>query len=193
MEELLAMPLVERKAAGIHHAYSLAGVPFPWRTEQAHTMMIGSTGTGKTTQMRALIAQMRKRRDRAVVFDLTGAYVEAFYNPETDTILNPMDERCPSWSVFAEAKNHADFTGIAAALLPADGGGAEPFWMLAARTLFVETCMRLIKLGKATNQFPRELYFFKAPIESNKMIVIYDGGRDVEVPRHPPATWHQGR
>ena len=152
MDEVLAMPLVERKAAGIHHAYSLAGVPFPWRTEQAHTMMIGSTGTGKTTQMRALIAQMRKRRDRAVVFDLTGAYVEAFYNPETDTILNPMDERCPSWSVFAEAKNHADFTGIAAALLPADGGGAEPFWMLAARTLFVETCMRLIKLGKATNQ-----------------------------------------
>jgi hypothetical protein len=85
LDEVIAMPLAERKAAGIHHAYSIAGVPFPWRTEQAHTMMIGSTGTGKTTQMRALIAQMRVRRDRAVVFDLTGAYVEAFYNPETDT------------------------------------------------------------------------------------------------------------
>lgn len=152
LDQVLAMPLPTRKEAGIHHVYSLAGVPFPWRTEQAHTIMIGSTGTGKTTQMRALIAQMRARRDRAVVFDLTGAYVEAFYNPETDTILNPMDERCPSWSVFAEAKNHADFTAIAAALLPADGGGAEPFWMLAARTLFVETCIKLIKLGEATNQ-----------------------------------------
>jgi len=151
-DEVMKMSLATRKEAGIHHVYSIAGVPFPWRTEQAHTIMIGSTGTGKTTQMRALIAQMRARRDRAVVFDLTGAYVEAFYNPETDTILNPMDERCPSWSVFAEAKNHADFTGIAAALLPADGGGAEPFWMLAARTLFVETCIKLIKLGEATNQ-----------------------------------------
>ena len=151
-DDIMKMSLAQRKQAGIHHVYSIAGVPFPWRTEQAHTIMIGSTGTGKTTQMRALIAQMRARRDRAVVFDLTGAYVEAFYNPETDTILNPMDERCPSWSVFAEAKNHADFTGIAAALLPADGGGAEPFWMLAARTLFVETCIKLIKLGEATNQ-----------------------------------------
>jgi type IV conjugative transfer system coupling protein TraD len=151
-DEVMKMSLAARKAAGIHHAYSIAGVPFPWRTEQAHTIMIGSTGTGKTTQMRALIAQMRARRDRAVVFDLTGAYVEAFYNRQTDTILNPMDERCPSWSVFAEATNHADFTGIAAALLPADGGGAEPFWMLAARTLFVETCIKLIKLGEATNQ-----------------------------------------
>ena len=151
-DEVMKMSLAERKQAGIHHVYSIAGVPFPWRTEQAHTIMIGSTGTGKTTQMRALIAQMRARRDRAVVFDLTGAYVEAFYNPQTDTILNPMDERCPSWSVFAEATNHADFTGIAAALLPADGGGAEPFWMLAARTLFVETCIKLIKLGEATNE-----------------------------------------
>jgi type IV conjugative transfer system coupling protein TraD len=150
-DDVMGMGLETRKAAGIHHAYSLAGIAFPWRTEQSHTMMIGSTGTGKTTQMRALMAQMRVRRDRAVVFDLTGAYVEAFYNPETDTILNPMDERCPSWSVFSEAKNHADFTGIAAALLPADGGGAEPFWMLAARTLFVETCIKLIKENQATN------------------------------------------
>ena len=100
----------------------------------------------------ALIAQMRVRRDRAVVFDLTGAYVEAFYNPETDTILNPMDERCPSWSLFDEGKNHADFTAIASAILPTDGGGQDPFWMLGARTLFVQTCMKLIKKGQATNQ-----------------------------------------
>jgi ABC-type Mn2+/Zn2+ transport system permease subunit len=63
-------------------------------------------------------------------------------------ILNPMDERCPSWSVFGEAKNHADFTGIAAALLPADGGGAEPFWMLAARTLFVETASSSSRMAR---------------------------------------------
>lgn len=151
-DEVMAMSLEDRKAAGIHHAYSIAGIPFPWRTEQTHTMMIGSTGTGKTTQMRELIAQMRSRRDRAVVFDLTGAYVEAFYNPETDTILNPMDERCPSWTLFDEAKNHADFTNIAAALMPHDGGTAEPFWILSARTLFVESCTALVKAGTPTNQ-----------------------------------------
>lgn len=152
LEAVLKMSLSARKEAGIHHVYNIAGVPFPWRTEQAHTIMIGSTGTGKTTQMRDMIAQMRKRRDRAVVFDLTGAYVEAFYNPETDTILNPMDERCPSWSLFDEGKNHADFTAIAAAILPTDGGGPDPFWMLGARTLFVESCIQLIKQGEATNR-----------------------------------------
>ncbi len=151
-DDVMAMSLEARKAAGIHHAYSIAGIPFPWRTEQTHTMMIGSTGTGKTTQMRALIAQMRARRDRAVIFDLTGAYVEAFYNAQTDVILNPMDERCPSWTLFDEAKNHADFTNIAAALMPHDGGTAEPFWILSARTLFVESCTKLVKAGTPTNQ-----------------------------------------
>lgn len=152
MDDVMKMSFAERKAAGVHHVYNIAGVSFPWRSEQAHTIMIGSTGTGKTTQMRDMIAQMRTRRDRAVVFDLTGAYVEAFYNPETDTILNPMDERCPSWSLFDEGKNHADFTAIASAILPTDGGGQDPFWMLGARTLFVQTCVKLIKKGQATNQ-----------------------------------------
>lgn len=151
LDDVLKMSFATRKEAGIHHVYNIAGVSFPWRTEQAHTIMIGSTGTGKTTQMRDMIAQMRRRRDRAVVFDLTGAYVEAFYNPETDTILNPMDERCPSWSLFDEGKNYADFTAIAAAILPTDGGGSDPFWMLGARTLFVQSCVQLMKLGQATN------------------------------------------
>jgi type IV conjugative transfer system coupling protein TraD len=151
VQEVLALDFAERKAGGIHHPYTLAGIRYPWRTEQSHTMLIGTTGTGKTTQMRDLIAQMRTRADRAVVFDLTGAYVEAFYNPETDIILNPMDRRCPSWSVFLECESHADFSAVAAALMPIDGGASEPFWILAARTLFVETCMRLKAAGKTSN------------------------------------------
>ncbi|NBW75861.1 MAG: conjugal transfer protein TraD [Sphingomonadaceae bacterium] len=152
VDQVAALPAIERKAAGLHSPYTLARIPYPWRDEQSHTMMIGTTGTGKTTQMRDMLAQVRKHRDRAVVFDLTGAFVEAFYNPETDVILNPMDRRCPTWTLFDEAHSHADFTNIAAAILPVDGGASEPFWILAARTLFVETCMKLVKDGKATNQ-----------------------------------------
>ena len=151
-DEVISLPAMVRKAAGLHTPYTLAKIPYPWRDEQSHTMMIGTTGTGKTTQMRDMISQVRKHRDRAVVFDLTGAFVEAFYNPETDIILNPMDKRCPTWTLFDEASSHADFTNIAAAILPVDGGASEPFWILAARTLFVETCIKLVKDGQATNQ-----------------------------------------
>ena len=151
-QAVLKMPFDARKAAGIHHPYYLAGIPYPHRLEQSHTMLLGTTGTGKTTVLRRHLAQMRERQDTAVVFDLTGAYVEAFYDPERDTILNPMDVRCPSWSIFNDCSTYSEFTAAAAALIPSDGGSSEPFWALAARTLFIEMCMKLIEKGQTSNQ-----------------------------------------
>ncbi|GLK45525.1 MULTISPECIES: type IV secretion system DNA-binding domain-containing protein [Novosphingobium] len=151
-KEVLALPFVARKAAGIHHPYHIAGTPYPHRLEQSHTMLLGTTGTGKTTVLRKHLEQMREREDNAVVFDLTGAYVEAFYDPERDTILNPMDVRCPAWSIFNDCQTYSEFTAAAAALIPSDGGSSEPFWALAARTLFIEMCMKLIERGETSNQ-----------------------------------------
>jgi type IV conjugative transfer system coupling protein TraD len=151
-QAVLKMPFDARKAAGIHHPYYLAGIPYPHRLEQSHTMLLGTTGTGKTTVLRKHLAQMRERQDTAVVFDLTGAYVEAFYDPDRDTILNPMDVRCPSWSIFNDCSTYSEFTAAAAALIPSDGGSSEPFWALAARTLFIEMCMKLIEKGQTSNQ-----------------------------------------
>lgn len=151
-EAVLKLPFAARKAGGIHHPYTLAGIPYPHRLEQSHTMLIGTTGAGKTTALRSHIKQMRERQDSAVVFDLTGAYVEAFYDPERDTILNPLDARCPAWSIFNDCRTYSEFTAAAAALIPSDGGSSEPFWALAARTLFIEMCMKLIEKKQTTNQ-----------------------------------------
>jgi type IV conjugative transfer system coupling protein TraD len=151
LKEVNKLNAAQRQELGIHRPYMLAGVPYPWRLEQSHTMLIGTTGSGKTTQLRSLVAQMRARGHRAVIFDLTGAFVEAFYRPETDTILNPMDERCPAWTIFNDCDNYADFVAAAAALIPSDGNNAEPFWAMAARTLFVEMCMKLKERGETSN------------------------------------------
>lgn len=115
-------------------------------------MTLGTTGSGKTTVFRKLLAQMREREDTAVVFDLTGAYVEAFYDPERDTILNPADARCPAWTIFNDCHSYSDFTAAAGALIPSDGGAADPFWALAARTLFIEMCMKLIEKKLTSNK-----------------------------------------
>lgn len=151
-EAVLKLKFAVRKAAGIHHPYTLAGIPYPHRLEQSHTMLIGTTGAGKTTALRKHLAQMRERQDTAVVFDLTGAYVEAFYDPSRDTILNPMDARCPAWTIFNDCRTYSEFTAAASALIPSDGGSSEPFWALAARTLFIEMCMKLIEKKQTTNK-----------------------------------------
>ena len=149
---VLALPFAERKAAGLHHPYTLGGVPYPYGLEQSHTVIIGTTGSGKTTQMKSLVAEMRARGDSAVIFDLTGAFIESFYDEKTDVILNPGDERCPCWSVFEDCSTQAEFTAAAQALIPHDGGGSDPFWIVSARLLFVQMCLKLQEFGLTTNQ-----------------------------------------
>lgn len=138
--------------AGHYAPAHLAGVSWPWRLEQSHTMLIGTTGTGKTVALTELVSEARLRGQRAVIFDLTGAFIEAFYEPKRDIILNPVDARCPLWSVFNDCSSEAEFHAAAEALVPHDGGGSEQFWVLAARMLFVEMCLHLRRSGTASNQ-----------------------------------------
>ena len=137
---------------GLHRPFTLAGIPYPWREEQAHTMLIGSTGMGKTVAMMDQLDQIRARGHRAIVFDLTGAYISTYFDPARDTILHPLDARCPAWNIFDECRTSADFTNAAQALVPHDGGGQEQFWVLGARTLFVETCISLYREGETSNE-----------------------------------------
>jgi hypothetical protein len=51
-----------------------------------------------------------------VIFGLTGLFIEHFYEPVRDVILNLLDARCPRWSVFDECRDEAEFTGAAEAL-----------------------------------------------------------------------------
>ena len=138
--------------AGHYEPAHLAGVSWPWRLEQSHTMLIGTTGTGKTVALTELVTEARERGQRAVIFDLTGAFIEAYYDPARDIILNPIDARCPLWSVFNDCSSEAEFHAAAEALVPHDGGGSEQFWVLAARMLFVEMCLHLSRKGTATNE-----------------------------------------
>ena len=53
-----------RTRRGLHHPYRLAGIPFPWRLEQSHAMFIGTTGAGKTTELKKIVTQARARGQR---------------------------------------------------------------------------------------------------------------------------------
>ncbi|MBC2668212.1 type IV secretion system DNA-binding domain-containing protein [Novosphingobium piscinae] len=136
----------------------LARVTYPWRLEQSHAMLIGTTGMGKTVAISDMIAEARAKGQRCVVFDLTGAFIEHFHTAHCDVILNPLDARCPQWSLFDECRSEGEFWAAADALVPHDGGGEAQFWVIAARALFVEFCLKLVSEGRGTNEaLAREL------------------------------------
>ena len=118
---------VVRKLAGGQAPYRIAGVPYPDRAETQHTIVSGTTGSGKTVLISDLVQQIRKRGERCVIYDKMGSYTRAFFDPEKDVLLNPLDARAPRWSPFFEARSHRDFDMMAAALIPAAEGHGGPF------------------------------------------------------------------
>ena len=116
--------------------YSIAGIPFPPRTETQHTVVSGTTGSGKTVLISDLVSQIRARGERCVIYDKMGSYTRAFFDRDRDVLMNPLDARAPRWSPFLEARNPRDFDMMAAALIPQQKDTVDPFWVTAARQLY---------------------------------------------------------
>ena len=91
--------------AGAPAPYRIAGVPYPERTETQHTIVSGTTGSGKTVLISDLVQQIRQRGDRCVIYDKMGSYTQAFFDPDRDVLLNPLDARAPRWTPFFEARS----------------------------------------------------------------------------------------
>lgn len=115
---------------------SLAGLPLIKGKETRHFFFHGTTGSGKSTAIKELLDQIRNRGDRAIIYDMSCNYLEEFYLPKKDIILNPMDARGESWHLWNECRDSADFDSLAAAQIPMPLSTQDPFWVNAARTIF---------------------------------------------------------
>ena len=132
--------------------YSIAGIPYPERTETQHTIVSGTTGSGKTVLIADLVSQIRARGERCVIYDKMGSYTRSFFDPARDVLMNPLDARAPRWSPFMEARNPRDFDMMAAALIPQQKDTVDPFWVTAARQLFSNGAGVLWKKGVTENK-----------------------------------------
>ena len=132
--------------------YRIAGIPYPERTETQHTIVSGTTGSGKTVLISDLVAQIRARGERCVLYDKMGTYTRSFYDADRDVLLNPLDARAPRWSPFLEARNPRDFDMMAAALIPQQKDTVDPFWVTAARQLFSNGAGVFWKKGVTENK-----------------------------------------
>jgi type IV secretory pathway TraG/TraD family ATPase VirD4 len=122
--------LRHRKADGIRFQLHfenllLRWLPFgpsyriPRKLEASHILLMGDTGSGKSTAIRQILRQVRKRGESAIVYDPAMDFVSEFYDPKRgDLILNPLDARCPYWGLGSEIDRDETATTIAAAFLP---------------------------------------------------------------------------
>ena len=132
------------KKRGKVSPYKLAGVPLPFGSERQHIQIIGTTGAGKTAVIQNLLTEIRAKGDRAIVYDKGGTYLSKFYREDKDVILNPLDVRGRAWDVWAECEDKADLEALVEAIMPMPVGNTmDPFWIKAARMIFVSTAHEL--------------------------------------------------
>lgn len=110
--------------------------------EVLNFLMHGTIGVGKSTLIRWLLDHIRKRGDRAIIYDSGCTFTETHYNPSTDFILNAHDERCANWQMWGECIDAVDYDNLAASLIPVEGE-SDPFWVSSSRTIFADLAIRM--------------------------------------------------
>ena len=133
-----------------YKAYTIAKMPYPYLGEMQHTLVIGANGTGKTILISDIVEQVRKRGDKAIIYDKKGDYTKWFYNPEKDKILNPFDERSELWNLLSEIGNVATVKQIGKAFIPdqENQSGEGKIWDEAGRIAFTEIVNKLHATGE---------------------------------------------
>jgi type IV conjugative transfer system coupling protein TraD len=120
---------------------TLGKLPLVKHKETSHILITGTTGSGKTNAFHILLPQIRKRKNRAVILDITGDYVSRYYNETTDIILNPLDTRSKSWHPWIDCHLDSHYDVLAESFIQTKVGARDPFWDNASRAV-LKTALR---------------------------------------------------
>jgi type IV secretory pathway TraG/TraD family ATPase VirD4 len=140
--------LLRRRSAAGGARVSLAGVAIHPQEETKHFKLIGTTGTGKSTAIAALLAGALARGDRAVITDPDGGYKARFYDRRRgDVILNPFEPASVKWDPFAEIHQSWDVEQLVAGLIPGSDDASGREWRGYARTFLSALLRRCWRAG----------------------------------------------
>ncbi len=113
------------------------GITYPADMFTRHIILVGGTGSGKSTTMKGLIDQVVKSSEQIILFDPKSEFTAAFGAPE---IFAPWDERSLSWDIARDMRNTLDMRRFAAAMIRESH---DPMWSNASRQLLVGVMIHL--------------------------------------------------
>ena len=133
----------------------IEGLPLIKDAENRHILVTGTTGCGKTNLFDIIMPQIRRRKNKAVIIDIKGKYVAKYYNPKTDIIFNPFDERSVDWDIWSDFQVDSHYESFAHSIIPEKKNNHDDVWDKSSRIVLVET---LKKLSAEENTNIEELF-----------------------------------
>lgn len=142
--QLVDASLLKRKICSNKEASDIAidGFPLIKDSEFQHMLVHGTVGTGKSQLIMKILDCLRKRGDKVILYDKGCAFMPFYFQAHQDKVLNPFDIRCSNWDLWQEAPRDSDLENMAESLIPIQGE-SDPFWVNAARTVFVSAASRM--------------------------------------------------
>lgn len=104
-------------------------IVIPDRVVNSGMLIAGGTGSGKTVLMHQVIADSRRRGVRFIVHDAAMEFVTRWFRPGVDIILNPLDARCPYWSIGDELRHDGEASSVARSLVPPNPRNPKDFFV----------------------------------------------------------------
>ena len=108
----------------------------PRNAENKHFLLVGDTGSGKSSIIRQMLYQVAARGESAIIYDPACEFVKQFYNNKRgDMVLNPLDARMPYWNPSEELRRKAEAKALAVSLYQPEGV-TNKFFVEAPQKIF---------------------------------------------------------
>ena len=132
------------------------------QNECEHFLIVGDTGTGKSSLIRQLLSQIANRNETAIVYDPAREYLPQFLDERRgDVVLNPLDARMPYWGPGDELLHPTEADALAKSLFP-DRDHENRFFIESPRKIFAH----LLKLRPTPQELCHWIAYADPEIDS---------------------------
>ncbi len=136
------------ESKGMGNSICIGKLPTLKGEENLHAAVMGDIGTGKSQVIMSYVDQIRKRKEKALIYDITGDYVRHYYDEATDIILSPFDERSVNWTPFAEGTSYEALGRMASSFCPrGEVGNINKHWEDAPNLVFKQLLYSMVEEG----------------------------------------------
>ncbi len=154
------------------------GIALPEQDWSKHLLIVGSTGSGKTTIISQIFRKIQTYNCNIVSHSYKGDFLLKFYRPARDLIFNPVDKRSIGWTVFNDMLSDTDVVAFACALVKETA--EDPIWGEGARGVLIAALKKVYLDGDRTN---KELYEILSLPEKELVTLLEKYGPDIKETR----------